>query len=95
MAKIGKRLLGSPLAEDLVGGQPRLELTGGSRLLIEDHRGILEYTDGVLRVALRRGTITVEGEGLQLTALTLRELAVYGSIRAIILDGGGSEGDGC
>ncbi|MBR3866996.1 MAG: YabP/YqfC family sporulation protein [Butyricicoccus sp.] len=88
MTKIGKRLLGSPLAEDLVGGQPRLELTGGSRLLIEDHRGILEYTDTVLRVALRRGTITVVGEALQLTALTLRELAVSGRIRSIeLLDG--------
>ena len=88
MTKIGKRLLGSPLAEDLVGGQPRLELTGGSRLLIEDHRGILEYTDTVLRVALRRGTITVVGEELQLTALTLRELAVSGRIRSIeLLDG--------
>ena len=88
MTKIGKRLLGSPLAEDLVGGQPRLELTGGSRLLIEDHRGILEYTDTVLKVALRRGTITVVGEALQLTALTLRELAVSGRIRSIeLLDG--------
>ena len=88
MTKIGKRLLGSPLAEDLVGGLPRLELTGGSRLLIEDHRGILEYTDTVLRVALRRGTITVVGEELQLTALTLRELAVSGRIRSIeLLDG--------
>ena len=88
MAKIGKRLLGSPLAEDLAGGQPRLELTGGSRLLIEDHRGILEYTDTVLKVALRRGTITVVGEELQLTALTLRELAVSGRIRSIeLLDG--------
>ena len=88
MTKIGKRLLSSPLAEDLVGGQPRLELTGGSRLLIEDHRGILEYTDTVLRVALRRGTITVVGEALQLTALTLRELAVSGRIRSIeLLDG--------
>ena len=87
MAKIGERLLGSPLAEDLAGGQPRLELTGGSRLLIEDHRGILEYTDSVLRVALRRGTLRVSGEGLQLTALTLRELAVSGRIRSIELPG--------
>ncbi|MBQ8143422.1 MAG: YabP/YqfC family sporulation protein [Butyricicoccus sp.] len=87
MTKIGKWLPHSPLAEDLTGGLTRLELTGGSRLLIEDHRGILEYTDSVLRIALRRGTIVVTGEGLQLTALTLRELAVSGCIRAIELQG--------
>lgn len=85
MTKIGKQLLGSPLAEDLVGGQPRLELTGGSRLLIEDHRGILEYTDSVLRVALRREELRVTGEELRLTALTLHELAVSGRIRSIEL----------
>ena len=85
MTKIGKQLLGSPLAEELVGGQPRLELTGGSRLLIEDHRGILEYTDSVLRVALRREELRVTGEELRLTALTLHELAVSGRIRSIEL----------
>ena len=85
MLKIGKQLLGSPLAEDLVGGLPRLELTGGSHLLIEDHRGILEYTDSVLRVALKHGELRVSGEELQLTALTLHELAVSGRIRAIEL----------
>ena len=83
MTKIGERLLGSALAEDLVGGQPRIELTGGRRLLIEDHRGILEYTGSVLRAAMRRGTLCVRGEGLELTALTLRELAVSGRIRSV------------
>ena len=85
MLKIGKQLLGSPLAEDLVGGLPRLELTGGSRLLIEDHRGILEYTDAVLRVALKHEELRVTGEDLRLTALTLNELAVSGHIRSIEL----------
>ena len=89
MAKIGERLFSSPLAEDLVGGQSRIELTGGRRLLIEDHRGILEYTDTLLRVALRRGQVRVTGDDLRLTALTLRELAVSGTIRAIELEGEG------
>ncbi|MCI5898100.1 MAG: YabP/YqfC family sporulation protein [Firmicutes bacterium] len=89
MAKIGERLFSSPLAEDLVGGQSRIELTGGRRLLIEDHRGILEYTDSLLRVALRRGQVRVTGDDLRLTALTLRELAVSGTIRAIELEGEG------
>ena len=89
MAKIGERLFSSPLAEDLAGGQSRIELTGGRRLLIEDHRGVLEYTDTLLRVALRRGQVRVTGDGLQLTALTLRELAVSGTIREIELEGEG------
>ena len=88
MMKIGERMLGSPLAEDLAGGLPRIELTGNSRLLIEEHRGILEYTDRVLKAALRQGTVRVTGEGLQLTALTLREVAVSGRIRSVeLLDG--------
>ena len=89
MAKIGERLFSSPLAEDLVGGQSRIELTGGRRLLIEDHRGILEYTETLLRVALRRGQVRITGDDLRLTALTLRELAVSGTIRAIELEGEG------
>lgn len=86
MAKLGDRLWSSPLAEDLTGGESRLELTGGRRLLIEEHRGILEYTDSVLRVLLRRGRISISGEALHLTALTMRELAVSGKITAIELE---------
>lgn len=89
MARIGDRLLGSALAEDLTGGQSRIELTGGRSLLIEEHRGILEYTDVLLRVALTRGEVRIVGENLRLTALTLRELAVSGAIRSVELTGEG------
>lgn len=86
------RLLSGTLVGDLTGGEPRLELTGNSRLLIEDHCGILEYTDSLLRVALRRGQVRVQGEELQLTALTLHELAVSGQIRSVELV---EEAQGC
>ncbi len=72
---------------DDLRGAARLELTGGERLLIEEHKGVLEYTTARLRVALPRGTLVVTGEGLELTALTLRELAVRGNIRCIELEG--------
>ena len=89
MAKIGERLFSSPLAEDLAGGQARIVRTCGRRLLSEDHRGILEYTERLRRVALRRGQVRITGDDLRLTALTLRELAVGGTIRAIELEGEG------
>ncbi len=66
-------------------GLPRLELEGDRWLLIEDHRGLLEY--GPERVRLSAGglTVTVEGSGLELAALETDALALRGCIARVEL----------
>ena len=57
--------------------EPQVELLGRHLATIENHCGIVEYDETVLRARCRRG------EGLHLTALTLGELAVEGDIRSV------------
>lgn len=71
------------LAEDLDPRLPRVELTGDRRVDIENHRGMIEYSDTVMRIALADGELRITGREMELTALTLTELTVSGMIRAL------------
>ena len=69
--------------------EPQVELLGRHLATIENHCGIVEYDETVLRVKCRRCEVRIEGEGLHLTALTLGELAVEGDIRSVAFLPGG------
>lgn len=74
---------GAALFDDLHGARPRVEIIGNSRVVVENHRGIQEYDDGVLRVRCSGCEVRITGTGLTLTALSLDELAVTGTIVSV------------
>ena len=48
---------GNFLAEDLNPRLPHVELTGDRQVEVENHRGMIEYSDTVMRVALADGEL--------------------------------------
>lgn len=68
---------------DIVLDLPKITLLGRAQLFIENHRGIIEYTQKTVRVSTSEGEITVEGEGLLLRNLLPEELCIEGKIRSI------------
>ncbi|MDO4270499.1 MAG: YabP/YqfC family sporulation protein [Eubacteriales bacterium] len=80
---------GAALAEDLHSSRPRVEIIGNSRVVVENHRGILEYDDGLLRVRCSGCEVRITGDGLTLAALSLDELAVTGTIVSVEYTSGG------
>ncbi len=74
---------GSALFEDLSGGLPRVEIIGNSRVVVENHHGIQEYDDGLLRLKCSGCELRITGVGLTLAALSLDELAVTGTIVSV------------
>ena len=79
----------SLLIEDLRSDKPRVEIFGNSRVVVENHKGILEYDDTLLRVKCRGCEVSITGDGLTLAALTLSELAVTGTIVSVDYRTGG------
>ena len=69
------------LPEDVLLGSAKLTVTGGRSAVIENHRGVLEYT--AERVAVPRGKVCLDGTGLRLKAMNKNELLVGGRIRNI------------
>lgn len=71
------------LPSDLVFDLPRLTLIGGRQLYIENHRGVIHFSAEVLKLALRQGTLEVEGQDLVIKAIMPEEVVVEGRIFGI------------
>ncbi|MBS6777278.1 MAG: YabP/YqfC family sporulation protein [Butyricicoccus pullicaecorum] len=70
------------LMEDLHPNRPRVEILGDSRVIVENHCGIQEYDDSILRIKCRGCEVRILGADLELTALSMDELAVAAGLRA-------------
>jgi sporulation protein YqfC len=88
MAETKKKLLEKAadafdLPADVVAGLPRIEITGCRELLIENHRGILEYGEEEIDVNGGRVIVKVKGNGLQLKSMNATELMMCGTILSV------------
>lgn len=61
--------------------------TAGRMTLVENHRGLLSFTDESIVVAGARGRrLTVRGTGLFVQAMTKKEMLICGMLQAIEWD---------
>lgn len=83
LEKLARR---TDLPADIVAGAPKVTLTGMEQVLVENHRGILAYTDGLVEVTGRSGHIRIRGEKLLLRAMDSEMLLVTGNILGVDLE---------
>ena len=55
-------------------------ITGRNEICIENYRGILEYTDLLIRVQTKSGQIRLSGKNLQIEYYTNDEMKITGRI---------------
>ena len=70
---------------DLSGKTARITSIGGHSLLVENHCGILEFTQEKISLATRCGAIEVAGSGLSLSEVRRDALVIRGEIRHVDL----------
>ncbi|NLH27205.1 MAG: sporulation protein YqfC [Syntrophomonadaceae bacterium] len=73
------------LPKDLVLNFPRITLLGNVQLIIENHRGIMEYTKERIRISTSLGELVIDGEGLVLRNIFPDEIAIDGKIASLKL----------
>lgn len=74
------------LPADALAGGARVTLTGPSRLLIENHRGLLNLESNRVIVNTGLCRLTILGEGLKLDSMNRSELLITGQIFAVELE---------
>ena len=74
------------LPGEVVAGQPHLELTGFTKLSVEHHRGVLEYTDEAVTVALRDGRVRITGKNLSISLMNHEYIVVGGTLCNVALE---------
>lgn len=73
------------LPSDVLLDLPRLVMSGNEKLVIENHRGLLEYTNETVRVYTACGEICIIGEDLNLVSIEQEEIWLEGRISRVEL----------
>ncbi|MEG2378018.1 MAG: YabP/YqfC family sporulation protein [Clostridia bacterium] len=71
------------LPADALAGLSHVEIIGARDVLIENHRGILEYDVNDVRVSTGIGIIHICGQCLMISAMNASELKLSGDIQSI------------
>jgi sporulation protein YqfC len=68
---------------DVVLDWPRITMLGNKQLLVENHKGIIEYTGAFVRIKLNQGELAVTGSDLVIGSLQAEQLLVEGTVTDI------------
>ncbi len=67
--------------------QPIVEIVGQSRVLIENHQGVLAYSLEEIEIKVSYGKIIITGNDLKLMQMSCDQLVVKGRIDSLALFG--------
>ena len=59
---------------------PNIKITGDNEIFIENHKGIIEYTNEILRMASSIGIIKISGFDLHIKEINEEDIVVNGII---------------
>lgn len=71
------------LPQDVVFDLPRITMIGNLQLYIENHRGVIGFSDELLRLRLTVGTLEITGQELVIRAILPEEVFIEGTIADI------------
>jgi len=74
------------IPQDIVLDLPRITMLGNQQLLVENHKGIIEYTPSLVRIKLNQGELLVAGKNLMLGNLQIEQILVEGTVGEIKYD---------
>lgn len=78
------------IPKDVVLGLPMIRIIGCEEVYIENYRGILEYTDSLIRIQSRIGQIHIVGKRLEIVHYSNEEMKVTGMIQKLEFIQGGN-----
>ena len=84
---MGQKGFWKRLSEDIneLSSLPLVELAGTGRLLIENHKGIADYSPEKICIKMGYGFLEISGNGLELAQITKDQLVVTGDITGLLL----------
>ncbi|MBP2649685.1 MAG: sporulation protein YqfC [Firmicutes bacterium] len=71
------------IPDDIVLDLPRITMLGNKQLLVENHKGIIEYTSPLVRIKLNNGELIITGQDLTLGNLQAEQILVEGTVTGV------------
>ena len=71
------------LPDEVILDLPKITVIAGIQVIVENHRGVIEYRPTCLRIRIRNGEVKVEGKSLSIGAINNTEIVIDGTIWVI------------
>lgn len=71
------------LPKEIVLNLPKLTMIGNNQMLVENHKGIIEYTPQRVRMNSTIGVIRVQGNNINLKNIATEDIMITGDIKNI------------
>lgn len=72
------------LPQDIMMDLPRITMVGQLHIYIENHKGLLTFSDQELRLLLKNGQLLVKGQAFVLKTILPEEILLEGKIDQVI-----------
>lgn len=72
------------LPNDVMMDLPRITMIGQIHIYIENHRGLLTFTDNELRLLLKQGQLQIKGNSFVIKTILPEEILLEGKIDQVI-----------
>jgi sporulation protein YqfC len=72
------------LPQDVMMDLPRITMIGQIHIYIENHRGLLAFTDKELRLLLKQGQLLIKGKAFVIKTILPEEILLEGKIDQVI-----------
>ena len=84
MSNICEKMISAvDLPKDVVLGASVVTILGSNEICIENYRGIIEYTDTLIRIQTKEKQIRIHGKRLQIEYYTNDEMKIKGYVHSI------------
>ncbi len=74
---------GMNIGENVFSDTPLIEFTGKEKLRLENHKGIVRYSEAEIMVNTSLGTMVIDGEKMDILSLYDEELVIKGEIYGV------------
>src|SRR6476659_6507621 len=72
------------LPQDVMMDLPRITIIGEIHIYVENHRGLITFTDKELRLLLKQGQLLIKGKAFVIKAILPEEILLEGKIDQVI-----------
>lgn len=72
------------LPQDVMMDLPRITMIGQVHIYIENHRGLLAFSDGEMRLLIKNGQLIVKGKAFVIKTILPEEILIEGKIDQVI-----------
>lgn len=74
------------IPSDISAGSAKLSVYGKSKVLIENHKGILHYGENIIELSAKGMTVRILGDELSIAAMDKNDMLITGRILSLELD---------